>query len=306
MLYVVLLAAVGLLHFFMDDYPTASLIVLVAGVGGLIFWSVTEKSRKAKRQKEIEILIKDEEALDKSIKENNAQLIDKYPDELLKTDKNFKGANRKELIGALKIVLKSKGYDFRNELPSLFNIKNHKNPKIERRKKLTKKAIKDGLNECYKYYKTLVGEIEKQNTINLAAVATFQGLALKEESRTLKDDESKGEWLKVMIEHTEEENDLGLFVCLFTKMKGTGYERFYLDEKNVREFNKNIFVLLLQYGTSYSDCEKNFSKYLDFIEKYRSIENADRNDFLSDKLRTKQSVDPRKAFQELYKLRRGR
>ena len=306
MLYVVLLTAVGLLHFFMDDYPIASLIVLVAGVGGLIFRSVTEKSRKTKRQKDIETLIKNEEALDKPIKENNAQLIDEYPDELLKADKTFEGAKRNELIEALKIVLSSKDYNFEHQLPSLFIIENHKNSKIKRRKKLTQQTIKKGLNECYEYYKTLLDEIEKQNTINLAAVANFQRLALKEETRILKNDESKGEWLKVMIEHTQEENDLGLFVCLFTRMNGTEYERFYLEEKNIREFNKNIFVLLLQYGTSYSDCEKNFSKYLDFIEKYRSIENADRNDFLPDGLRTKQSVDPRKAFQELYKLRRGR
>ena len=127
MVYLILLVAAALIQIFLDDQPIAWLIFIVAGVGGIIFWSVTQKSRKEKRQKEIETLIKDEEALDKPIKENNAQLIDKYPDELIKADKNFKGANRSELIGALKIVLESKGHDFGNELPSLYIIKNHKN-----------------------------------------------------------------------------------------------------------------------------------------------------------------------------------
>ena len=105
------------------------------------------------------------------------------------------------------------------------------------------------------------------------------------------------------MKHSDKKDSLGLIICLFEKIKDTGYERFYLEDDNIRRFYQSIFVSLLNQDVSYNDCVRKFDEYIELVAKYRSISNASADDFLPRDLWPRKRIDPRKLMDDLTRLR---
>ena len=105
------------------------------------------------------------------------------------------------------------------------------------------------------------------------------------------------------MKHSDKKDSLGLIVCLFKKMKGTQYERFYLENDKIRRFYQSIFISLLKQNITYNDCVRKFDEYIEIVARYRSISNATADDFLPRHLWPGERIDPRELMDELNRLR---
>ena len=243
------------------------------------------------------------EADDTHIQEQNSKLIKEYIYDTTEVDKFLSGVDRAEITISLATQLTSQGYSIGIRIPPITNLLNDRYRKTIVGQLLTKSIIQTSLKSCFKHYNDLSEEIKRQNVINLSAASAFAELALTAEVKDAKSREAKGEWLNVIMKHSDKKHSLGLIICLFRKMKGTDYERFYLDNDKLREFYQSVFISHLKQGISYDDCVCNFNEYLELVANYRSISNATADDFLPRHLWRKDRLDPRKLMDELNRLR---
>jgi hypothetical protein len=243
------------------------------------------------------------EADDTHIQEQNSKLIKEYIYDTTEVDKFLSGVDRAEITISLATQLTSQGYSIGIRIPPITNLLNDRYPKTIVGQLLTKSIIQTSLKSCFKHYNDLSEEIKRQNVINLSAASAFAELALTAEVKDAKSREAKGGWLNVIMKHSDKKHSLGLIICLFRKMKGTDYERFYLDNDKLREFYQSVFISHLKQGISYDDCICNFNEYLELVANYRSISNATADDFLPRHLWRKDRLDPRKLMDELNRLR---
>ena len=237
------------------------------------------------------------------IQEQNSNLIKEYIYETTKTDKFLSGVDKAEITTSLAIQLTSQGYSIGIRTPTITNLLNDRYPQTIVGQLLTKSIIQTCSKSCFKHYNDLSEEIKRQNVINLSAASAFAELALTAEVKDAKSREPKGGWLNVIMKHSDKKDSLGLIICLFRKMKGSDYERFYLDNDKLREFYQSVFISHLKQGISYDDCVRNFNEYLELVANYRSISNATADDFLPRHLWHKDRLDPRKLTDELNRLR---
>ena len=237
------------------------------------------------------------------IYQQNLSIIKEYISETAKKDEFLSGVDKTEIAIAVNTELTSQGYSTGIPIPTANNLPKGRDHQIIQEQLLTKSIIKNSLNRCRKNFSDLSEEIKRQDIINLSAASAFAELALKEEVGETKTSKPKSEWLKVIMKHSDKKDSLGLIICLFEKMKGTEYERFYLEDDKIRRFNQRIFVSLLKQNVSYNDCVCKFDEYIKLVAKYRSISNATADDFLPRDLWPRERIDPRKLMDELNRLR---
>ena len=239
----------------------------------------------------------------KRIYQQNTSIIKEYIYETAKTDKLLSGVDKIEITLAVTTELTSQGYSTGIPIPPANSLPKVLGHQIIQEQLLAKSIIKKSLNRCRKNFSDLSEEIKRQDIINLSAASAFAELALREKVRETKTHEPKGDWLEVIMKHSDKKDSLGLIICLFEKMKGTEYERFYLEDDKIRRFYQRIFVSLLKQNVSYNNCVCKFNEYIELVAKYRSISNATADDFLPRKLWSRERIDPRKLMDELNRLR---
>ena len=237
------------------------------------------------------------------IYQQNLSIIKEYIYETAKKDEFLSGVDKTEITIAVDTELTSQGYSTGSPIPTANNLPKGRDHQIIQEQLLTKSIIKNSLNRCRKNFSDLSEEIKRQDIINLSAASAFAELALREKVGETKTREPKGDWLKVIMKHSDKKDSLGLIICLFEKMKGTEYERFYLEDDKIRRFYKSIFVSLLKPNVSYNDCVCKFDEYIELVAKYRSVSNATADDFLPRDLWPIERIDPRKLMDELNRLR---
>ena len=239
----------------------------------------------------------------KHIYQQNEFLIKEYIDETAETDEFLLGVDKTAITLAVNTELASQGYSTRIPIPPANNAPKGSDHQIKQEQLVTKSVIKKSMNRCRKNFTDLSEEIKRQDIINLSAASAFAELALRDEVGETKTSEPIGEWLKVIMKHSDKKDSLGLIICLFEKMKETEYERFYLEDAKIRRLYRGIFVSLLKQGVSYNDCILKFDEYIELVTNYRSILNATADDFLPRKLWPRERIDPRKLMDELNRLR---
>ena len=239
----------------------------------------------------------------KHIYQQNEFLIKEYIDETAETDEFLLSVDKTAITLAVNTELASQGYSTRIPIPPANNAPRGSDHQIKQEQLVTKSVIKKSINGCRKNFTDLSEEIKRQDIINLSAASAFAELALRDEVGETKTSEPIGEWLKVIMKHSDKKDSLGLIICLFEKMKETEYERFYLKDAKIRRLYRGIFVSLLKQGVSYNDCILKFDEYIELVTNYRSILNATADDFLPRKLWPRERIDPRKLMDELNRLR---
>ena len=239
----------------------------------------------------------------KHIYQQNEFLIKEYIDETAETDEFLLSVDKTAITLAVNTELASQGYSTRIPIPPANNAPKGSDHQIKQEQLVTKSVIKKSINRCRKNFTDLSEEIKRQDIINLSAASAFAELALRDEVGETKTSEPIGEWLKVIMKHSDKKDSLGLIICLFEKMKETEYERFYLEDAKIRRLYRGIFVSLLKQGVSYNDCILKFDEYIELVTNYRSILNATADDFLPRKLWPRERIDPRKLMDELNRLR---
>ena len=239
----------------------------------------------------------------KHIYQQNEFLIKEYIDETAETDEFLLSVDKTAITLAVNTELASQGYSTRILIPPANNAPKGSDHQIKQEQLVTKSVIKKSINGCRKNFTDLSEEIKRQDIINLSAASAFAELALRDEVGETKTSEPIGEWLKVIMKHSDKKDSLGLIICLFEKMKETEYERFYLEDAKIRRLYRGIFVSLLKQGVSYNDCILKFDEYIELVTNYQSILNATADDFLPRKLWPRERIDPRKLMDELNRLR---
>ena len=237
------------------------------------------------------------------IYQQNLSIIKKVIYETAKTDKFLSGVDKTEITLAVNTELRSQGYSTGIPIPSANTSPKTRDHQIIQEQLLAESIIKKSLNRCCKNFSDLAEEIKRQDIINLSAASAFAELAIREEVEDTKTTSLKGEWLEVTMKHSDKKDSLGLIICLFEKIKDTDYERFYLEDDNIRRFYQSIFVSLLNQDVSYNDCVRKFDEYIELVAKYRSISNASADDFLPRDLWPIKRIDPRKLMDDLTRLR---
>ena len=236
------------------------------------------------------------------IYQQNVSRIKKHIYETAKADEFLSGVDRTEITLAVNIELRSQGHCIGIPIPPSYNSPKGRDNQIIQEQLLAKSIIEKSLNRCCKNFSELSEEIKRQDIINLSAASAFAELAIREGLGETKTGSPKGEWLKVIMKHSDKKDSLGLIICLFEKVKDTEYERFYLEDDKIRRFYQSIFVSLLKQDVSYNDCVRKFEEYIEVVAKYRSISNATADDFLSRDLWPSKRTDPRKLMDELTRL----
>ena len=236
------------------------------------------------------------------IYQQNVSRIKKHIYETAKADEFLSGVDRTEITLAVNIELRSQGHGIGIPIPPSYNSPKGRDNQIIQEQLLAKSIIEKSLKRCCKNFSELSEEIKRQDIINLSAASAFAELAIREGLGETKTGSPKGEWLKVIMKHSDKKDSLGLIICLFEKVKDTEYERFYLEDDKIRRFYQSIFVSLLKQDVSYNDCVRKFEEYIEVVAKYRSISNATADDFLSRDLWPSKRTDPRKLMDELTRL----
>ena len=236
------------------------------------------------------------------IYQQNVSRIKKHIYETAKTDEFLSGVDKTEITLAVNIELRSEGHGIGIPIPPSYNSPKGRDHQIIQEQLLAKSIIEKSLNRCCKNFSELSEEIKRQDIINLSAASAFAELAIREGLGETKTGSPKGEWLKVIMKHSDKKDSLGLIICLFEKVKDTEYERFYLEDDKIRRFYQSIFVSLLKQDVSYNDCVRKFDEYIEIVAKYRSISNATADDFLPRELWPSKRTDPRKLMDELTRL----
>jgi len=236
------------------------------------------------------------------IYQQNVSRIKKYIYETAKTDEFLSGADKTEITLAVNIELRSQGHGTGIPIPPSYNSPKGRDHQIIQEQLLAKSIIEKSLNRCCKNFSELSEEIKRQDIINLSAASAFAELAIREGLGETRTGSPKGDWLKVIMKHSDKKDSLGLIICLFEKVKDTEYERFYLEDDKIRRFYQSIFVSLLKQDVSYNDCVRKFDEYIEIVAKYRSISNATADDFLPRELWPSKRTDPRKLMDELTRL----
>ena len=236
------------------------------------------------------------------IYQQNVSRIKKHIYETAKTDEFLSGVDETEITLAVNIELRSQGHGTGIPIPPSNNSPKVRDNHIIQEQLLAKSIIEKSLNNCCKNFYELSEEIKRQDIINLSAASAFAELAIREGLGETKTSSPKGEWLKVVMKHSDKKDSLGLIICLFERVKYTEYERFYLEDDKIRGFYQSIFVSLLKQDVTYNDCVRKFDEYIEFVAKYRSISNATADDFLPRDLWPSKRMDPRKLMDELIRL----
>ena len=236
------------------------------------------------------------------IYQQNVSRIKKHIYETAKTDEFLSGVDKTEITLAVNIELRSQGHGTGIPIPPSNNSPKGCDYQIIREQLLAKSIIEKSLNRCFKNFSELSEEIKRQDIINLSAASAFAELAIREGLGETKTGSPKGEWLKVIMKHSDKKDSLGLIICLFEKVKDTEYERFYLEDGKIRRFYQSIFESLLKHDVSYNDCVSKFDEYIEVVAKYRSISNATADDFLPRDLWPSKRTDPHKLMDELTRL----
>ncbi len=239
----------------------------------------------------------------KYIYPQNLILIKEYIHETAQTDEYLSGVDETEITIAVDTELTSQGYSAGMLIPPENDLSKSCDHQMIQEQPLRKSIIKKSLNRCLKNFIDLSEEIKRQDIINLSAASAFAELASSEEVEGAQTSEPRSEWLKVIMKHSDKKDSLGLIVCLFKKMKGTQYERFYLENDKIRRFYQSIFISLLKQNITYNDCVRKFDEYLEIVARYRSISNATADDFLPRHLWPGERIDPRELMDELNRLR---
>ena len=260
----------------------------------LIFYIVLFATKKIKNRYKIENA--------KHIFQQNISNIKKHIYETVKTNEFLLGVDEEEMTLAVNAELRSQGHSTGIPIPPSNNSPTGRHHLIIQEQLLAESIIKQSLNRCCKNFSDLSEEIKRQDIINLSAASAFAELAIREGVGETKTISPKGEWLKVIMKHSDKKDSLVLIICLFEKIRDTEYERFYLGDDKIRRFYQSIFVSLLKHDVSYNDCVRKFNEYIELVAKYRSISNATADDFLPRNLWSSKKIDPRKLMDELTRL----
>ena len=236
------------------------------------------------------------------IYQQNLSIIREYIYEIAKKDEFLSGVDKTEIAIAVNTELTSQGYSTGIPIPTANNLPKGRDHQIIQEQLLAKSIIKKSLNRCRKNFTRLSEEIRRQDIINLSTASAFAELALREKVGETKTREPRGDWLKVIMKHSDKKDSLGLIICLFEKMGETEYERFYLENDKTRRFYQGIFASLLKQDVSYNDCVRKFDEYIELVANYRSISNATADDFLPRDLWPRERIDPRRLMDELNRL----
>ena len=236
------------------------------------------------------------------IYQQNVSRIKKHIYETAKTDEFLSGVDKTEIFLAVKIELGSQGHGTEIPIAPSNNSLKGRDHQIIQEQLITESIIEKSLNRCCKNFSALLEEIKRQDIINLSAASAFAELAIREGLGETKTGSPKGEWLKLIMKHSDKKDSLGLIICLFEKVKDTEYERFYIVDGKIRRFYQSIFASCLIRDVSYNDCVHKFNEYIELVAKYRSISNATADDFLPRDLWPSKRIDPRKLMDELTRV----
>lgn len=236
------------------------------------------------------------------IYQQNVSRIKKHIYETAKTDEFLSGVDKTEIFLAVKIELGSQGHGTEIPIAPSNNSLKGRDHQIIQEQLITESIIEKSLNRCCKNFSALLEEIKRQDIINLSAASAFAELAIREGLGETKTGSPKGEWLKLIMKHSDKKDSLGLIICLFEKVKDTEYERFYIVDGKIRRFYQSIFASCLIRDVSYNDCVRKFNEYIELVAKYRSISNATADDFLPRDLWPSKRIDPRKLMDELTRV----